>query len=176
MEAVDQTRNEVWQNWYRTTFSGRYYQLLGNKYLRKHRILSNALIFFGAGSVVPLILMWVDVIWMATVTLSVIGIALAIVSMMNMTGDYSRKGSEALSIALECEALTHEWSNLFADIQKDRLSDEEARAVMNRLKREAEIKTYRSGYLGMEVSDDDKLNQQAANGATQDMEEIYSNA
>ena len=171
----DNTRTEVWQNYWTAKRGARYYQALHRRFSRLHQLESGLMIALGSGSFVSAF----SLVAMSSVSLApwllylmlALGLLLAAVSMVSMVGNHAVKSAVALSIARECEEAARRFSDLMSSIDNAVTDESAARREMDRLLGNLTQSTYRSGDVG--IIDNERLNIRAADGATEELNSLY---
>ena len=130
-----QTRQEVWSKYYGAEYAFRYYQLLGNSFLKKHNRLRFMTLVLGGGAGVAALIQVLAPYDLVGYVLSALGIGLAVISNVNMVGDYARKASIASSISKSCAHITQQLADLMWSIDHDRIDEEAARRRLAELSR-----------------------------------------
>ena len=157
LECSARTRADVWERLYGATFASRYYQNLGNSFLRWHRGLTLGILVLGGGAVVPGVLNLIaglagggDAGW-SLVMAGVVGVLLAIVSGIVVVGDFARKSAGAMSISIICARVGDDLLSLLSKMDQYKISDEDARERMNLLYGKVRDETYSSEKLGIVI-------------------------
>ena len=169
-----QTRQEVWSKYYGAEYAFRYYQLLGNSFLKKHNRLRFLTLALGGGAGVAALIQVLAPYDLVGYVLSALGIGLAVISNVNMVGDYARKASIASSISKSCAHITQQLADLMWSIDHGRINEEAARRRLAELSELVSHETFTSEAAGIEVSEDDKLSKEAADTAYSHLEALYA--
>ena len=177
LQCSNRTRADVWDKLYGAEFASRFYQKLGNDFLRKHNCLRRVTLALGGGAVIPAIVQFlafsegnVDPIWAAASGL--IGVGLAVVSWWSVGEDYARKTSVAMSISKSCGKVTDELSGLLSEMDLYRTSDSGARERLNHLSERVRIETYSSEQVGVAIDENSQNFKEAEKESYRHMEHL----
>ena len=150
-----ETQSEIWSHSYGAVFASEYYTKVGDRFLSYQKRATVAMLIFGAGSVVPVLLVGVTgQTLLATWILSVVGIALAVLSAVTMVGEFASKAAVAFSIARRCGEIASEWANLWSEAYAGGITEVTARERLTRLAKAVDDETFRSGDIGIKTDDD----------------------
>lgn len=176
LECSARTRTDVWHRLYGAAFASRYYQNLGNGFLRWHRVLTFGILFLGGGAAIPAVLNLIagasgvgDAAW-TLILGGVAGVLLAVISGIVVVGDFARKSSGAMLISISCARIEDELLGLLSKIDQYTISDDEAREKMNALYEQVRAETYGSEKLGIVTSHEDSAFRSAEEEAYNYME------
>ena len=174
----DQTRREVWDKCHSVEYAERYYQLLGNQYLRHHRSCVIGTIALGGGAVIPAALaIFSDAgtAWIG-IALGIAGVLVAGISVINLVGDFARKASVATGVARTCGRASRELRGLLNAIDLEQLEEDGARAELTRLVTLVENETYNTEAVGIVVDNEDENSVKAEKETRAHLEALYDAA
>ncbi len=157
-------------------YAERYYQLLGNEYIERHRRCTYGTIGLGGGAVVPAALaLFSDAsnAWIG-VTLGVVGVLLAGVSIASLVGDFARKASVAMVVARTCGRAARELRAVLNAIDLNQIEDDEARRQLDGLATLVDNETYYTEACGIEVNNQDSNSRRAEREAREHLESLYA--
>lgn len=172
----DQTRREVWGKCHSVEYAERYYQLLGNQFLRHHRWCVIGTIALGGGAVIPAALaIFSDATnpWIAG-ALGIAGVLVAAISVVNLVGDFARKSSVATGVARTCGRAARELRGLLNDIDLEQVEEDRARAELTRLVALVENETYNTEAVGILVDNEDENSVKAERETRAHLEALYA--
>ena len=172
----EQTRREVWSKCHSTEYAERYYQILGNRYLKHHRWCTFGTIVLGGGAIVPAALAifsdsgnpWIGA------ALGLVGVLLAGVSVVSLVGDFARKASVATFVARTCGRAAREFRDLLNVIDLNQIDEDEARAELTKLATLVANETYNTEALGIEVNNEDDDSEKAERETRAHLESLYA--
>ena len=172
----EQTRKEVWAKVHSTEYAERYYQYLGNRYMKRHRVCTYFTIGLGGGAVVPLILVGFSSSSTALVSwvLGIVGVLLAGVTIYNLVGDFARRASVATFVARTCGRAAREFRDLLNTIDLNAIDEGPARVELTRLATLVEHETYNTEAFGIEVDNKDEDSKRADNETRAHLESLYA--
>lgn len=173
--VTEQTRKEVWGKVHGTEYAERYYQRLGNRYMKHHRWCTYLTIGLGGGAVVPVILVIFSDSSNALIgwVLGLVGVLLAGVTIYSLVGDFARRASVATFVARTCGRAAREFRDLLNTIDLNQIEDGEARAELTRLATLVENETYNTEAFGIEVDNQDEDSEKAENETRAHLESLY---
>ncbi len=172
----DQTRREVWERCHGAEYAERYYQLLGNRYLKRHRWWQFATISLGGGAVVPAavaVFSGTNGAWVGA-ALGLVGVMLAAVSVVSLVGDFARKASVATAVAQTCARAARDLRDLLSAIDLEQIDETAARAGLAKLATLLESETYSTVAVGIQVDNADADSEKAEREARAHLESMYA--
>ena len=169
MEVTKRTRTEIWQGLWDAKRMVRYYQSMHKRYQTKNQVTMWLLVVLGTSALA--------VLWdkMPGLVQTIMGLAVAGMSLWILFADYAAKSAVAHSISLQCDELVNEWTDLFAKVaiaSETTIDEPEARDSMGNLKSRLAAVTYVSGHA--KLTDNDKINTQASTDAAEELKESYA--
>ncbi len=172
----EQTRREVWSKCHSTEYAERYYQLLGNRYLKRHRQCTFVTILLGGGAIVPAALaVFSDVAnsWIGA-AIGIAGVLLAGVSVVGLVGDFARKASVAMFVARTCGRAAREFRDLLNIIDLNQIYEDQARSEFAKLETLVANETYNTEAVGIEVDNEDDDSKKAERETRAHLESLYA--
>lgn len=172
----DQTRREVWDKCHSVEYAERYYQLLGNKFLRHHRLCTIGTIALGSGAVIPAAVAVFSQAanpWISA-ALGIAGALIAFISVVNLVGDFARKASVATGVARNCGRAARELRGLLNSIDLEQVDEDRAMAELTRLVTLVENETYNTEAVGILVDNEDEDSVKAEKETRAHLEALYA--
>ena len=172
----DQIRREVWDKCHSVEYAERYYQLLGNEFLSRHRWCTIGTVVLGGGAVIPgAVALFADGTnpWIG-IALGIVGVLLAAISVVNLVGDFARKASVATSVARTCGRAARELRRLLNAIDLEQVDEDGAGAELTRLVTLVENETYNTEAVGILVDNEDKNSLKAERETRAHLESLYA--
>ena len=172
----DQTRREVWDKCHSVEYAGRYYQLLGNRYLRHHRSCAIGTIALGGGAVIPAALAVFSDAANPLIggALGIAGALVAVISVISLVGDFARKASVATGVARTCGRAARELRDLLNVIDLEQVEEDKAKAELARLATLVENETYNTEAVGILVNNEDENSMKAEKETRAHLEALYA--
>ncbi len=172
----DQTRREVWDKCHSVEYAERYYQLLGNQFLRRHNWCMGITIALGGGAVIPASLAifsdgtqpWIGI------ALGIVGVMVAGISVVTLVGDFARKASVATGVARTCARAARELRALLNAIDREQMEEDRATAELTKLVTLVESETYNTEAAGILVNNEDKNSLKAERETRAHLEALYA--
>lgn len=172
-----QTRNEVWSEYYGAEFAWRYYRELASAFQRKHIVMQWLTVILGGGAALPSITLpfansastgWFGW-WIAFH-----GVSLAIVTVINIIGDFGSKAAISNNIAKFCGRVSNDFRDLFFDVDSDNQDEASARERLKYLTQLKSEITNSSEPAGIQVSSESRESKTAAIEAIEHLQNIYN--
>lgn len=164
----EQLRNDVWLNWWDAARLSRYYDTVGDRFQRWHKALMLLILVCGTGSATYLLdLLPKDF-------QPYLGLALAVLSIWAMVGNYARKAAIAHAISIECSELEDKWRGLAEIIDSEDLDNSYVRSKVETLQSRIDLVSGRAQGAG--IGTDTKLNEAKAGEARRVLESSYAAA
>ena len=176
----NQTRSEVWTQIRDTEYAARYYEARADQFLRRHRLSTCAAILLGGGAVTPAIfaLANVKIPLALAVIVAVLGLALAVISVLNLVENNAAKAVTSMDVAKACGSAKIEFLNLLNQIDKNQTEEDRVREELTRWKTVVQNETYQTVLAGIEVSNKDGYSRKALEETEKQMkylqEQIYA--
>ena len=164
--ASEETRNAVWQEFLDVARLVRYYSNLSDRHRRKQWIVRVLLLAVASSSIAAL----VDLL--PPLTRDFAAAAVAFLVVWDTFASYEKKAVALHAICIECTRLENEWRQLWEDIDRSDLNDEEARRQCAILSQKLNEATARVNLVG--VQEDAKLNQKCAKDTYEVMRARYA--
>lgn len=162
----EQLRNDVWLDWWDAARLTRYYDTVGDRLQRWHKSLMVLILVCGTGSATYLL----DLL--PRDFQPYLGLALAVLSIWAMVGNYARKAAIAHAISIECSQLEDEWRGLMEVIDADDVDNIYVRSEMEKWQNRIDLVTGRAQVAG--IGTNAKLNEKKAEEARQVLENSYA--
>ena len=172
----DQTRREVWDKCHSVEYAERYYQLLGSKFLRHHRLCTIGTIALGGGAVIPAAVAVISQAanpWIST-ALGIAGALIALISVVNLVGDFARKASVATGVARTCGRAARELRGLLNSIDREQVDEDRAITELTRLVTLVENETYNTEAVVILVDNEDEDSVKAEKETRAHLEALYA--
>ena len=171
----DQTRREVWDKCHSVEYAERYYQLLGNQFLRAHRWCMGGTIALGGGAIPAALAIFSDGTqpWIG-IALGIAGAMVAVISVVTLVGDFARKASVATGVARTCARAARELRALLNAIDREQIEEDSATTELTKLATLVESETYNTEAAGILVNNEDKNSLKAERETRAHLEALYA--